>query len=148
LSLCVELRTSEPSVFLTAGENTDQTPGLMSSSRREFRSSATAQIIHLHPDAPAKPGTGQACNGCGVCCAAEPCPLGVLVSGRRHGACKALLWSEAEGRYRCGMVSAPGQVLPWLPRVLHGPVRRGTLRWISAASGCDATLEVGDTLLG
>ena len=120
----------------------------MSFPRREFRSSATAQIIHLHPDAPAKPGAGQACNGCGVCCAAEPCPLGVLVSLRRHGACKALLWSDADGRYRCGMASAPGQVWPWLPRFLHGPVRRGTLRWISAASGCDASLEVSDSLLG
>lgn len=117
-------------------------------SPRPPRTPLSSQVIHLHPDAPVKPGTGLACNGCGVCCAAEPCPLGVLVSGRRQGACKALLWSDAASRYHCGMASDPGRVLPWLPRIIHGAVRRGTLRWISAASGCDATLQVSDTRLG
>ena len=39
------------------------------------------QAIHLHALAPAKPHTGAACNGCGVCCAWQPCPLGVLAIG-------------------------------------------------------------------
>ena len=37
-------------------------------------------VIHLHPSAPPKPAEGAACNGCGVCCAWQPCPLGVLAS--------------------------------------------------------------------
>ena len=50
-------------------------------------------VIYLQPEAPPKPALGAACNGCGVCCAWQPCPLGVLVSGRRQGACRALWWS-------------------------------------------------------
>ncbi|RYF67964.1 MAG: hypothetical protein EOO29_36015, partial [Comamonadaceae bacterium] len=58
------------------------------------------QVIHLQPDAPTKPAFGQPCNGCGVCCASEPCPAGVLVSRRRHGACAALVWAAGDGLYR------------------------------------------------
>lgn len=91
-------------------------------------------IIHIHAEAPVKPGVGQPCNGCGVCCLAEPCPVGMLVSRRRHGACKALRWVSSESRYRCGL--------------LMGRPGRGVRRWrswwvrrvISAGSGCDATL--------
>lgn len=49
-------------------------------------------VVFWHGDAPAQPAMGQPCNGCGLCCLAEPCPLGMLVSGRRHGACVALRW--------------------------------------------------------
>ncbi len=97
-------------------------------------------MIHLHVDAPAKPAEGDACNGCGLCCAAEPCPLGVLVSRRRRGACRALQWSDSAGRYHCGLVSDPVSVLPWLPPVLAPRVAHLARRWIAAATGCDATL--------
>ena len=100
------------------------------------------QLIRIHPDAPPKPAENAACNGCGVCCAAEPCPIGVLVSGRRHGACAALLWSSDAGLYRCGLVSAPCTVLPWLPAPLARLLSRLARRWISAASGCDSDLVV------
>ncbi len=97
------------------------------------------QVILLHADAPPKPPAGAACNGCGVCCAAEPCPLGALLSRRRRGACRALLWeAEGRGRYRCGVVAAPRRFVPWLPAAW---TRRLALRWISSASGCDCTLE-------
>ena len=94
------------------------------------------QVIHIHPEAPPKPAVGQPCNGCGVCCLAEPCPVGMLVSGRRHGACKALRWVAPEARYRCGLLMAPGQGL-W-----QRLWRRWAARWISAGSGCDASIEV------
>ena len=100
------------------------------------------QIIRLHPDAPRKPPPAAPCNGCGVCCAAEPCPVGVLVSRRRHGACRALLWNDAAARYRCGLAADPAAVLPQLPRWAAPLVRRLALRWISAASGCDSDLVV------
>lgn len=99
-------------------------------------------VIHLHAEAPAKPAPGQACNGCGVCCAWQPCPLGVLVTGRRHGACAALQWHEADLRYRCGMVDAPETAWPALPRPLRGPLKRLARRWIAAGAGCDSDLEV------
>lgn len=100
----------------------------------------TARVIHIHAAAPAKPPVGAACNGCGVCCASEPCPLGMLLSRRRSGACVALVWADAPGLYRCGLLHQPQQHLapglrwaaPWL--------RRLAARWISAGSGCDAAL--------
>lgn len=84
------------------------------------------RVIFLHAAAPPKPAPGAVCNGCGVCCADEPCPIGMLASLRRRGACAALEWHEADARYRCGVV-------------LHapGPLRRLALRWIAAAEGCD-----------
>ena len=100
------------------------------------------QVIRLHPAAPSKPAEAAPCNGCGVCCAAEPCPLGMLVSGRRSGACAALSWNDDAGAYRCGLVEAPGTVLPWLPAALGPAATRLARRWISAASGCDSSLTV------
>lgn len=86
------------------------------------------RIIHVHPDAPLKPALGAACNGCGVCCLAEPCPLGMLLSARRKGACRMLRWDDAARRYVCGVLQRAG----WW----RGLVRR----WISSGSGCDCSL--------
>ena len=99
-------------------------------------------VIRIHPAAPAKPLEAAPCNGCGVCCAAEPCPVGMLASGRRTGACAALLWNSDAGLYRCGLVDAPRTVLPRLPAVLAPLLSRLARRWISAASGCDSSLVV------
>jgi hypothetical protein len=100
------------------------------------------QVIRLHPAAPAKPPEAAPCNGCGVCCAAEPCPVGMLVSGRRSGACVALSWNPELGLYRCGLVETPTAVLPRLPAALAPLLSRLARRWISAASGCDSGLIV------
>jgi hypothetical protein len=98
------------------------------------------RVIHLHPEAPAKPAVGEACNGCGVCCAAEPCPIGMLVSRRRHGSCAALVWMESARAYRCGMVIEPQRYLQarWMAQVLG----RAALRLIAAGQGCDCSLSV------
>jgi hypothetical protein len=96
------------------------------------------RVVLLHPDAPAKPVPGAPCNGCGLCCAAQPCPLGMAVSRRLRGACTALHWDAPERRYRCGVVAAPARWLPWLPGAL---ARRLALRWIAAARGCDSDLQ-------
>ena len=106
-------------------------------------------VILIHADAPLKPAAGASCNGCGVCCLLEPCPLGVLLSKRRHGACAAVRWHQERSCYRCGALSAPlevlqhalprpvWRVLPWLAPLL---VRLAT-RWIAAGQGCDSTVE-------
>ena len=96
------------------------------------------RVILLHPQAPPKPPEGAACNGCGLCCAAQPCPLGMLISRRRQGACAALLWDEPRQHYRCGAVAAPRRFLPWLPAPLASALAR---RWIAAQRGCDSDLE-------
>jgi hypothetical protein len=96
------------------------------------------QIIRIQPAAPAKPALGQPCNGCGICCLAEPCPVGMLVSRRRHGACELLRWSDAEARYRCGLLAeAQGRAGP-LTRLWQAWARR----MIAAGSGCDAQLQI------
>lgn len=93
------------------------------------------RTILIHADAPPKPALGAACNGCGLCCAHEPCPLGMLLSRRRSGRCDALAWSEPQTRYVCGVIVEPRRWLPWLPAAWGDRLAR---RWIAAAAGCDA----------
>lgn len=103
------------------------------------------QLIHIHPEAPPKPALGATCNGCGVCCLAEPCPVGVLASRRRHGACAALRWSDEGGRYVCGMLIEPLTALGWAhpgPRWLNRLIGAWARRMIAAGKGCDADLLV------
>ena len=99
------------------------------------------QVIYIQPLAPAKPAFGDVCNGCGICCLAEPCPLGVLISRSRTGPCKALVWEAENARYRCGMLG-DGYVRTGL--LAGGFVRfrhRVFGRWIAAGKGCDCDLE-------
>ncbi len=93
------------------------------------------QIIRIHADAPLKPRPGEACNGCGVCCLAEPCPVGVLVSLRLRGACRALRWDDAQRRYRCGLMGRAAKS--------RSPWSRFARRLIAAGQGCDSDAEVG-----
>ena len=99
------------------------------------------QVVWLHPAAPPKPAEGAPCNGCGLCCLAEPCPLGMLVSRRRTGPCVALRWSDAQQRYLCAMVADPGGATgitrPWAVGALAWLARR----WIAAGAGCDASVQ-------
>lgn len=107
------------------------------------------QIIHIHPEAPPKPAQGAPCNGCGVCCLAEPCPVGVIVSRRRHGACAALVWSDEAGCYRCGLLGvAVAADQAWWRRWPKALWLRWARRMISAGSGCDASLEVAQSVNG
>jgi len=99
------------------------------------------QVIQIHPEAPSKPAFGAPCNGCGVCCLAEPCPVGMLISRRRTGACDALVWADDEGLYRWGRLGRPdrfaaGRWLRWNP--LRGLWLRWARRVIAAGRGCDA----------
>lgn len=106
---------------------------------------SSTHIIWLHPSAPAKPAVGVACNGCGMCCAAEPCPLGVLLTRRRRGQCRALQWDDTAGHYRCAMLTRPEAVLgwrtPWAVWMARRILQRLARRWIAAGTGCDADWE-------
>ena len=94
------------------------------------------QIVHIHLEAPPKPAWGQPCNGCGVCCLSEPCPLGMLLSRRRNGACVALQWDDAQSCYGCGaleVTGGKGRLARWTRWLVR--------RWIAAGQGCDCSLE-------
>jgi hypothetical protein len=101
-----------------------------------------SRMIYLNVAAPAKPALGQVCNGCGVCCASAPCPLGVVASRRFTGACAALWWVDASGLYRCGLIARPAAHLPswlgWAAPLLAKLARRQ----IASGSGCDCSLSV------
>ena len=99
------------------------------------------QVVHVHRAAPPKPMLGAPCNGCGVCCLSEPCPVGVLLSWRRTGRCDALRWNQGELRYRCGAVTEPATVLRTGLRWLAPAFARLARRWIAAGSGCDAAVD-------
>jgi hypothetical protein len=100
------------------------------------------QVIHIHPEAPAKPALGAPCNGCGVCCLAELCPLGQVISRRRTGACDALRWDADGGLYRCGVLSDTEGLLGPRWRWAAPLWRRLARRWIAAGVGCDAAMDV------
>ena len=97
-----------------------------------------ATLVTLPPDAPDKPALGSPCNGCGVCCAAELCPLGRVIFRKSRGPCPALTWRTAEQRHDCGLVVAPKKHLPRLPRRLEPLFVRLARRWIAAGIGCDS----------
>lgn len=100
------------------------------------------QTIELHPRAPEKPDWGAPCNGCGVCCAAEPCPVAHVFLFQFGGRCRALLWQEAAGRYVCGMVVSPDRYV----RLVPARWRNGLGRWfasrIASGDGCDSMAEI------
>jgi hypothetical protein len=96
------------------------------------------RTVMIHSAAPAKPLPGQPCNGCGVCCAAGPCPVGVLVSRRAGGACSALVWKDSDARYTCGVLDKASSWPGVVGKLAGGWARRT----IAAGQGCDCNLEV------
>ncbi|MBB5204253.1 hypothetical protein HNQ51_001567 [Inhella inkyongensis] len=106
---------------------------------------SSRRLVAIHPSAPAKPALGAPCNGCGLCCLAEPCPLGMLASRSRQGACRALEWQAEAARYRCGLLRAPAAHLLGLkakaPHAVDALLRPLARRWIAAGIGCDADIE-------
>lgn len=102
------------------------------------------QIITIHANAPAKPALDQACNGCGVCCAAEPCPVSLTLLWPHQAPCRALIWHEHKQRYFCGMVSDPARFLRWLPSRFNLAASRLFKRWIAADTACDADVELSE----
>lgn len=92
--------------------------------------------LTLHAPAPPKPAPGAACNGCGICCALERCPVARLFLPAAER-CRALEWDDAARRYRCGMAVRPAAYLRWLPRRWEVGAGRWFASRIAAGSGCD-----------
>lgn len=85
-----------------------------------------------------KPAHGSPCNGCGWCCAAEPCGV-----AREHipghpaeGPCLAL--EHEAGRFVCGMIRRPSHYMrlpnDWADVVLGEMIATA----LGAGRGCDA----------
>ncbi|HEX5338564.1 MAG TPA: hypothetical protein VFW53_09015 [Gallionella sp.] len=100
------------------------------------------QTITLHARAPAKPDYGARCNGCGVCCAAEPCPVAHIFLLQFRGQCRALLWQEDAGRYVCGMVACPDRHVRLIPERWRNTFGSWFATRIAAGGGCDSLAEV------
>ncbi|WP_019881160.1 MULTISPECIES: hypothetical protein [unclassified Methylophilus] len=105
---------------------------------------AQSQTITIHAQAPHKPALGAACNGCGVCCAAEPCPVSLALLWPHEAPCRALIWSDQTQRYLCGMVSEPARFLWWLPENMNASASRLFKRWIAAGTACDADVSLSE----
>ncbi len=101
-------------------------------------------VIELHPLAPPKPDWGARCNGCGACCAVEPCPVALLFLWQFKGRCRALLWQEDAGRYVCGMVQCPDRYVFFIFRHWREQAGRFFASRIAAGAGCDFSAEMVD----
>lgn len=96
------------------------------------------KTIYLNVLAPRKPAEGDVCNGCGVCCALETCPIARIRYLRANGPCPALQWLAGERRYQCGFLVCPDAYFPsWLVPL----ARIGVARAIAAGKGCDCSVE-------
>lgn len=104
------------------------------------------QTITLFANAPEKPALGAPCNGCGVCCAAEPCPVSLALLWPHRRPCRALEWHADQQRYLCGILRQPTDYLSYLPKVANPWLRRLTARWIAANTQCDADIRAEITL--
>lgn len=104
-----------------------------------------------------KPAEGDPCNGCGLCCVAQVCDLGLALGDDRN--CRALIQNE-DFTFSCGLVVDPYRYLAekdleaWLTidRVSGGNVGEKALKQMNAEAlgagrGCDADDEEADQIL-
>ena len=68
-----------------------------------------SEIVEL----PRKPAHGDACNGCGLCCIAEPCPIAAEMGAVIDRPCPYVEWEA--GRFWCGLVRHPSKHLLGTP---------------------------------
>lgn len=94
-------------------------------------------------NAPAKAPYGTPCNGCGLCCMAEPCPFGRALFGKKSGRCPALEWLAEHGRYACGLVVSPERYAPAdrLERFGSRALSEAAAFTVGAGIGCDSQVE-------
>lgn len=87
---------------------------------------------------PAKPFSGEPCNGCGYCCTASPCQLAIDYLHCSQGPCVAL--ETKDGRTHCGFVRNPlGYLFDTEKRQSEGMAK-------DAAPDLDAARALSDTI--
>ncbi len=84
-----------------------------------------------------KPRWGASCNGCGLCCALEPCQLAVEFLNAPEGRCRAL--EIEDGRAWCGLVRRPAHYLfgETVPASETGPLSVAFATALALGAGCD-----------
>lgn len=85
--------------------------------------------------APEKPAEGAPCNGCGLCCAAEPCLIAQDFLGATEGPCPAMVF--AESRFWCGLVVKPSDYLD-VPEFANGVIGDRIGNALGVGKGCDS----------
>lgn len=96
---------------------------------------------------PAYPGYGQKCNGCGLCCIDQPCPVADNLRVWKDGKCKAL--QLVDGVYRCGMMTTPDKFTKYVPKNKRAEAAANIRRQLGSGVYCDARRadHLGRTIL-
>ena len=84
---------------------------------------------------PRKPAEGEACNGCGLCCAVELCALALEFLDQPQAPCPAMEF--ADGRFWCGLARNPSRYFG-TPAAGNRPIGAMVRRALSIGEGCDA----------
>lgn len=86
-----------------------------------------------------KPPYGSPCNGCGVCCQNEICPLGQIAFPHAQAPCPAL--EKQADRYVCGLVASPQTYAP-IRASVYGveALREAAAIGVGADIGCDTRM--------
>lgn len=92
--------------------------------------------------APAKPLYGSPCNGCGLCCVMEQCPLSIEVFGP-HSLCPALEELPAGG-FTCGLIARPRVYLETKAPELADLLGEAFGVILGAGTGCDGVASDAD----
>lgn len=88
---------------------------------------------------PIKPAVGASCNGCGYCCAAEPCQIAQeWIQADPEQACPAL--EHEAGRFHCGMIRRPSHYLGLPNDWADEPLGLMIATALGAGRGCDAEI--------
>jgi len=100
-----------------------------------LRVSRIGEARHGIEGPPRKPSEGEACNGCGLCCAVQLCALAAEFLDATEAPCPAMEF--ADGRFWCGLVRHPSRYLgtPAVSNRLIGPMVHDAL---NIGEGCDA----------
>lgn len=90
--------------------------------------------------APAYPGFGNPCNGCGQCCIERPCDLARDLAGVFEAPCPCLI--DQGDRKSCGLVVEPHKHIPalsgkpWAADFVGGMISQA----LGIGRGCDAEI--------
>ena len=87
----------------------------------------------------AKPAYGDPCNGCGLCCIAEQCPLSEAVFGKVT-MCPAI--KQTGLKIICALADDPESFMPlYVERFGAKEVKNAVLLLIGSGEGCDGCAE-------